>query len=214
VRTSSRNVAILLFEEVELWDVSAMMHVTSAAGRNWNWRPFRLYPTAVVPGLVATRSQLRLEASVSLAECPSPEILFVPGGYGARRAAADLEVTAWCARAAAEAQLLVAIGAGVAVLGKAGLLDGQEIAAAKDSQEWLARELPQTTLNAQDGLVTSGRLLTAASSSHGIDLGLLVVERALGARVATALRGTLGHPLPPDRLELPANIEIPLVPRR
>src|SRR5688572_11207734 len=87
VRTSSRNLAVLLFDEVELWDVASVMHVTALAGRHWNWRPFRLTTAAVAPGLIETRSQVRLEAAFGLESCPAPEILFVPGGYGARLAA-------------------------------------------------------------------------------------------------------------------------------
>jgi len=215
VRTSSRNVAVLLFDEVELLDVGAVMHVASAAGRHWNWRPFRLLPTAVTAGLITTRGQLRVEASLALADCPSPEILFVPGGYGARRAAEDAVISAWCQKAAEGAELLLAIGAGVAVLGAAGLLEGHEVAAAHDTHEWLSRALPTTRLNADQPIVTSdsGRLLTAASGSHGLELGLLMVERILGKRAALQLRVSLGQPPALDRLELRAPIKIPLPPR-
>lgn len=215
MRTSSRNVAVLLFDEVELLDVAALMHVASAAGRHWNWRPFRLFPTAVTAGLVGTRGQLRVEASVALAECPSPEIVFVPGGYGARRAAENEVITAWCQKAGGGAELLLAIGAGVSVLGAAGLLDGHEVAAAHDTHEWLARALPETRLNADQPIVTSasGKLLTAASGSHGLELGLLLVERILGKRAAQQLRVSLGQPPALDRLEVRAPIKIPLPPR-
>ncbi|MET0411294.1 MAG: hypothetical protein ABW217_08350, partial [Polyangiaceae bacterium] len=110
MRTSSRDFVIVLFDEVELLDVAGVMQVASAAGRHWNWRPFRLLPAALQKGPIATRSQLRLEASVALADHPEPELLFVPGGYGARRAAADRELVAWVARAAARAELVCALG--------------------------------------------------------------------------------------------------------
>lgn len=214
VRTSSRNFAILLFDEVELWDVAAIMQVASLAGRHWNWRPFRLIPTAVRPGLVETRSQLRVEATQALADCPAPEIVFVPGGYGARRAAENAELTAWCAQACAGADLTLAIGAGAMVLGAAGLLEGAEVAATRDTQEWLAPALPNTRFNESDAIVVTagGKLMTAARSTQGVDLGLAAVERFLGAKLTANLRSSL---CPPHLtgVAVPGAIKITLLPR-
>ena len=64
VRTSSRNFAVLLFDEVDLYDVACLMQVASVAGRHYNWRPFRLLSVARQAGLVETRSQLRVEAKL------------------------------------------------------------------------------------------------------------------------------------------------------
>lgn len=214
VRTSSRNFAILLFDEVELWDVAAVMQVASLAGRHWNWRPFRLLPTALNAGLIETRSQIRLEAAVSLADCPTPEVVFVPGGYGARRAAQDAAVTTWCAQVCAHAELTLAVGAGVMVLGAAGLLEGAEVAATKESREWLAAALPNTRFNESDAIVVTagGKLLTIADSKHGVDLGLAVVERFLGPKLTANLRSSVGHPHL-THIELPGPIRITRPPR-
>jgi transcriptional regulator GlxA family with amidase domain len=214
VRTSSRNLAVLLFDEVELLDVASMMHVASVAGRHYNWRPFRLLPVARVPGLVETRSQLRLEAKFSFEDCPTPELLFVPGGYGARRAAEDASVVDWCRRVAPGLTLTVAIGAGVAVLGAAGLLDGASVATTTDTRAWLAGNLVNTRLDEPEPIVAAlgGKLLTAASSGHGLELALAMVERQLGKKLATAVRTQLGA-VAVERLELPAPPAIPL-PRR
>jgi transcriptional regulator GlxA family with amidase domain len=204
----------LLFDEVELWDVAAVMQVASLAGRHWNWRPFRLLPTALEAGLIETRSQLRLEAPLALADCPAPEILLVPGGYGARRAAEDERITAWCKAVWPKAELTLAIGAGVMVLGAAGLLDGAEVAAASDAREWLSAALPATRFTESDGIVesASGKLLTVAGGSQGMELGLAVVARFLGARAASTLRTSLGHS-GITRLELPDPVKITLPPR-
>jgi transcriptional regulator GlxA family with amidase domain len=124
-----------------------------------------------------------------------PEVLFVPGGYGARRAAADQRFVAWCAAAAPRAELVLAIGAGVMLLGAAGLLNGSDVAAAADSIEWLRPALPGTRIDTASAIVSSSlggvaeKLLTAASGRDGLDLALRAVERQLGARLATHLRG-------------------------
>lgn len=213
VRTSSRNFAVLLFDEVELLDVASLMQVASAAGQRYNYRPFRLLPVARSAGWVETRSQLRIEAKLTLEACPAPELLFVPGGYGARRAAGDPQLVEFCRRAAQSAELCVAIGAGVALLGAAGLLEGATVAATADVRTWLAPGLPNTRFDDREAVVSSpeGKLLTAPSSGCGVELGLAVVERFLGARTASALRASLGAPSV-SRLE-PAPLTITLTPR-
>jgi transcriptional regulator GlxA family with amidase domain len=204
VRTSSRNFAVLLFDEVELLDVASMMHVASLAGRHYNWRPFRLLPVARVAGLVETRSQLRVEAKFSFEDCPAPELLFVPGGYGARRAAEDASAVDWCRKVAQGATLTLAIGAGVAVLGAAGLLEGASVATTNDTRAWLAGNLANTRLDEPEPIVAAldGKLLTAASSGHGVELALAMVEQLLGKKLATAVRTQLGAAAV-ARLELP-----------
>jgi transcriptional regulator GlxA family with amidase domain len=214
VRTSSRNFAVLLFDEVELLDVASVMQVASLAGRHYNWRPFRLLPVAAEVGLVDTRSQLRLEAKFSLGDCPAPEILFVPGGYGARRAASDERLVVWCRQAAASAELVLCIGAGAALLGAAGVLSGAHVAATSELRTWLSSSLPGTTFDEREPIVSGlgGKLLSAASSGHGIELGLAAVERCLGRRMTLALRASLGSPHL-SRLDLPDPVKITLPPR-
>lgn len=213
VRTSSRNFAVLLFDEVELLDVASVMQVASLAGRHYNWRPFRLLPVAATAGLVETRSQLRLEAKYSFADCPSPELLFVPGGYGARRAAGDAATLAWCQQAWASATLTLAIGTGAALLGAAGLLEGASVATSADVRAWLASSLPHTRLDEPGPVVSTldGKLLTAASSGQGVELALSMVEHQLGRKLAGAVRAGLG-PLHLARLE-PDPVELTLPPR-
>jgi len=215
VRTSSRNLAVLLFDEVELWDVAAVMQVASLAGRHWNWRPFRLLPTAERAGLIETRSQLRLEATSSLEGCPEPEILLVPGGYGARRAAQNPAITRWCAERWPKLQLTLAIGSGALVLGAAGVLDGEEVAVASDNREWMSVELAQARCVESSGVVSSasGKLLSVGNGAQGIELGLALVERCLGARLTRTLRASL-FPEATTRIDVAAmTLELPGKPR-
>ena len=78
------------------------------------------------------------------------------------------------------------------VLGAAGLLEGAEIAATRESCEWLTAALPNTTVLESDAIVVTanGKLMTAACSTHGVELGLAAVERFLGAKLTATLRGS------------------------
>jgi transcriptional regulator GlxA family with amidase domain len=214
VRTSSRNLAVLLFDEMEIWDVAAVMQLTSLAGRHWNWRPFRLLPTAERAGLIETRSMIRVEAQYALADCPPPEILLVPGGYGARVAAQNRALTDWCARVWPQLDVALAIGSGALVLGAAGLLEGEEVAVTSDNKELLSTSMPGARCVESNGVVRSpsGKLLSGGSSAAAVELGLALVERCLGARLAGNLRTSLAPP-PTTRLEL-TDQQLKLPPRR
>lgn len=201
----------MLFDEVELWDVAAVMQLASLAGRHWNWRPFRLLPTAEKAGLVETRSQLRLEAQYTLGNCPEPEILLIPGGYGARRAAQSTLVGEWCTRVWPRLELALAIGTGVLVLGAAGLLDGEEVAVSRENREAFSADLPNTRCTETEDVVRSpsGKVFSCASSAGALELGLALVERCLGKRLAGGLRQSL-LPAATTRLELiEPKIELP-----
>ncbi|MBM4362300.1 MAG: DJ-1/PfpI family protein, partial [Deltaproteobacteria bacterium] len=122
MRTRSRSVALLLFDEVDLLDAVAVVSVLSEAGRRWNFRPFAITPLSARPGRVGSRAQLTLDVPVPLEALEAPELVIVPGGYGARRAADDPRVVAWLERAGAGAETLVGVGAGILLLARAGLL--------------------------------------------------------------------------------------------
>jgi putative intracellular protease/amidase len=134
MRTKPYRTAIAVFDEVELLDVTGPVSVLSAAGRQWNFQPFKIDLVANGVGPVTTRSALTLHATHEFAHHAGTECLIIPGGYGARRAAEDEALLAWLRRSAAEAEFVAAIGNGVLLLAKAGLLDRVQVAAGADLQ--------------------------------------------------------------------------------
>jgi transcriptional regulator GlxA family with amidase domain len=202
-------VALVLFDEVELLDVAGVVQPLSQAGRQWNWRPFRILPVAGASGAITTRNQLRLEAPLDLESCPAPEILIVPGGYGARRASEESKVVDFVREHAERAELTAAIGHGVLVLARAGLLEGLEVAATPDVGALLAALAPSARPIAERRVVEAGPILTSHSGTASIDLGLAIVGRLLGEKSARAVAAQLGHDHA-DRHEL--RIDIPEIP--
>lgn len=210
MRTSSRTAAVLVFEEVELLELSGIAHVLSIAGRHWNWRPFKLFLASAHGPIVTTRNQIRLEAHGSLDACTAPELLVLPGGYGARRLLEDARIVSWLAAVTAQATTVASIGYGSLLLAKAGLTKNERVAVAGDVLP-LAQELDATTeWVTEPGVVRSGtKLLSTAVSAGSLDLGLEVVSRELGAKQAATLAAKLGWTWPAAtpmavQIELPA----------
>lgn len=211
MRTSARSVVVVVFDEIELLDLSGAVHVLSVAGRHWNWRPFRVFLASCHGLLVSTRNQLRIEAHGALEESPTPEILLVPGGYGARKLLGDDRFDDWLRRQGEQAELLGSVGSGGLCLMRAGWCRGGRLALPSDVHD-VARELdPSVELTQEPGVVQSARLRSVAASGGSVDLGLSVVEHFLGTKQALALAERLGVPrsAAPERLELRAPLKPP-----
>jgi|GEM_PF-6865720 len=80
-----RNVAILIFNEVEVLDFCGPLEVFSVTGRWDNSNPFNVYTVAEKSEPVMTRNNLCVNPSYTILDCPQPHIFLVPGGYGTRR---------------------------------------------------------------------------------------------------------------------------------
>jgi transcriptional regulator GlxA family with amidase domain len=194
VRTSSRPVAVVLFDEVELFDVAAVSGVLTTAGRQWNYRPFRVHPVAARAGMIDTRSQVRLEATTTLDGLTAPEIVVVPGGYGARRALSDAALVAWLRAAGRTATHFVGVGNGVLLLGAAGILPGVDVAVQHELKDALVEIAMECRPDTDSRFRQSGRVFTAAASGGAAEAALALVAALLGAKQGRTVADALGLP--------------------
>ncbi|HEY4103167.1 MAG TPA: DJ-1/PfpI family protein [Polyangiaceae bacterium] len=192
MRTKPYATSILVFDEVELLDVTGPMALLSAAGRQWNFQPFKLELVSAALGAVTTRSVVELTATRTFSTSGAVECLVIPGGYGARKAAEQHAVVDFVRRAASEAEFVLLIGNGALVAARAGLLDAGEIAVTPELAEELRTLGVSARLNAESGICASGKLLSAARSALALDLSCELVARTFGKKLASSLSGSLG----------------------
>jgi transcriptional regulator GlxA family with amidase domain len=192
MRTKPYATAIALFDEVELLDVTGPVSVLSSAGRQWNFQPFKIDLVAAVAGPVTTRSTLMLHATHSWASHTGTECLLIPGGYGARRAGEDEQLVEWIRRSAQTAELVGAIGNGVWLLAKAGLLDQVQVAASVELSAELVALCPSAQPNTREAVCSSGKFLSARASALSLDLSCEIVSRCFGKKLASGLSASLG----------------------
>ncbi|HEY3991794.1 MAG TPA: DJ-1/PfpI family protein [Ktedonobacteraceae bacterium] len=82
----TRNVAILVFDDVEVLDCCGPFEVFGVAGlRGAGERPFSVYTVAEKMEPVIARNGLSINPGFTIADCPQADILLVPGGQGTRR---------------------------------------------------------------------------------------------------------------------------------
>src|SRR5690606_30678669 len=95
-----RTLAILLFDEVEVLDFCGPFEVFSVASRQAEMPAFSVVTVAEKPGPVTARNGLSVNPHCTLAECPAPDLLLVPGGAGTRTEMHNQPLIDWIKRTA------------------------------------------------------------------------------------------------------------------
>jgi putative intracellular protease/amidase len=129
--------------------------------------------------------RLGLSVDATLADVPSPDLVVVPGGPGARAHLEDGPVHAWLRAADAASTWTTSVCTGSLILASAGLLDGRRAAS-----HWLALDELRTFGAEPTGerVVFDGKYATAAGVSSGIDLALTLAGRIAGDEVAQRIQ--------------------------
>ncbi len=158
------------------------------------------YRTVVVGATkepITTDNPLRLSATHTYDEVPSPYALLVPGGAAPTlKALADEKLIEYLRHAGANAELVTSVCTGSLLLGQAGLLEGRRAAT-----HWMFRELLRAfgAEPVAERWVEDGNVITAAGVSAGIDLALHLVERLVGAEIARTIQFVIEYdPEPPQ----------------
>ena len=184
--TGSWKVGILLFDEVEVLDFAGPFEVFSITeALQEHAKPFGVYTVAQEKRLIRARNGLLVMPHYSFCDAPDPDILIVPGGYGAEEVEIHNEtLIRWIAERAEKAALAASVCTGAFLLAKAGLLDNKSAVTHWMDAARLEKEYPHITVMHDRKFADEGKVVTSAGISAGIDMCLHIVKRLLGAEVA------------------------------
>ena len=183
-----RNVAIFIFDDVEVLDFAGPFEVFAVADELQGGETFSVFTVAESPGTVRARHGLKVVPTYTLENCGSPDVLVVPGGIGTRPLLGKPALLEWLRLKTKRAELVMSICTGALILAKAGLLDGLRVTTHAGALQLLAELAPRATVDATTRFHDNGKIITAAGISAGIDASLHAVARFLGepAAIATA----------------------------
>jgi transcriptional regulator GlxA family with amidase domain len=136
-------------------------------------------------------------APFGIANVRDADVLLIPGGPGSDAIENDVETLNWVRHIDAAAQWTCSVCTGALILAAAGLLKGKEA-----TTHWsvLARLSEFGALPRTKRWVESGKVITAAGVSAGIDMALLLASRLNGDRAAQAIQLSIEYdPAPPFR---------------
>ncbi|HET9984142.1 MAG TPA: DJ-1/PfpI family protein, partial [Longimicrobiales bacterium] len=177
---SPRNVAVLVFDDVEVLDFCGPFEVFSVTGRREDLDLFHAYTVAERPAAVAARGGLAVLPAYTLADAPPADVLVIPGGFGTRREMNNAALVAWVRDAAARAELVLSVCTGALILARAGLLDGLQATTHHGALDLLESVAPETRVRRDRRIVDNGRIVVSAGISAGIDAALHVVAKLHG----------------------------------
>ena len=186
------NVAILLFEDVEVLDFAGPFEVFSRtrlepgveSRRSDASAPFNVFTVARDARPLKATGGLEVTPSYSFADTPSIDLLVVPGGFGTRALLEDDVTLDWIRGVAKPAKLVTSVCTGALLLAKAGLLGGRRATTHWGALDLLASMDPTMTVEREQRVVEEDGIVTSAGVSAGIDMALAVVERFCGREVA------------------------------
>ena len=144
---------------------------------------------------VTSTTGLTFTPTRTMADCPTLDVLCVPGGIGVNALLDDQEVLAFIRHQAETLTFLTSVCTGSLVLGAAGLLRGKRATSHWSAVDLLSRfgAIPTT-----GRVVRDGNLITAGGVTAGIDFALTVIAEMLGREAAEACQLQLEYaPAPP-----------------
>ena len=147
-------------------------------------------------GPVCSDSGCSIVAELPLADASSPDIVVVPGSLTSFIDAARNEsIVGWLREVSVGAQYMTSVCTGSVLLAAAGLLAGRTA-----TTHWAARDLLADfgVGVVPERVVDTGRVITAAGVSAGIDMALQLARRTHGDDIARAIQlGIEYDPAPP-----------------
>ena len=193
----SRNLAILLFDGVQIIDYTGPYEVFGHVYAFDQPVPFNTYTVAEHTAAITTAMGMSVNPKFSLDDAPRPDILIVPGG-NVSATLNSRKVMAWLTEASRHAEIVLSVCNGAFILAKAGLLDGLEATTTYFLTEQLKAEAPRTRVNAGARFVDNGKIITTAGLSSGIDGSLHVIERLYGRGTAQSAALSMEYNWDPD----------------
>lgn len=147
-------------------------------------------------GLVTSDTgALTIQTACSIDQCTDPGIVLVPGGPGDQDAIADERNLEWLRRVHEYTKWTTSVCTGSLLLAAAGLLDGKEA-----TTHWAAYDQLRAlgALPVSRRVVRSGKIMTGAGVSAGIDMALTLLAEEVGEDYAQGIQLAIEYdPQPP-----------------
>jgi len=182
----SKNVAILIFNDVEVLDFCGPFEVFSVTNEIHSLKPFNVYTVAEEDKPVIARNNLSVNPRYTINNCPKPDILIVPGGQGTRKEMNNPVLVNWVKDSFDHLELLLSVCTGALILAKAGLLEGLTATTHHAALDLLKKAAPKTKIVKDQRFVDNGKIILSAGISAGIDMSFYVVDKLVGKEAVVA----------------------------
>lgn len=187
------QVAILVFDDVEVLDFAGPYEVFTTAQRVAQRLAsdpakradcgFAVQAVARSMQSVRARAGLQVMPDSDFASCPAVDVLIVPGGV-VDAAMQCPDTLTWIARMAATARITASVCTGSFLLAASGVVDTQRVTTHWEDAADLQQRFARLQVCESVRWVDTGRIVTSAGISAGMDMSLHLVARLGGENLA------------------------------
>jgi transcriptional regulator GlxA family with amidase domain len=180
-----RSVAAVVLPGVAPFELGVVCEIFGIDRRDTGGPAFDFTVCAETPGTVRTKVGMDIVVHADLTAARTADLVVVPA-YGAD-AEVHEAVLGVLRDAHARGAWLLSVCSGAFALARAGLLDGRRCTTHWMYTAELAEQYPAAVVDADVLYVEDDRVVTSAGTAAGIDAGLHLVRRELGAAAAAAI---------------------------
>ncbi len=186
-----RPVSIVTYPGVEIIDLTGPMEVFAFANNALQRSGICSEPAypmqvlAATPGAVMSSCGLQIIADKAYSDVHEGiDTLLIAGTPEVSCLLCDPDLQDWIRTMAPKVRRLASVCTGAFLLAESGLLDGRRATSHWDYCDWLARDYPAVTVEADRIFVRDGFISTSGGVTSGIDMVLSMVEEDWGSEVA------------------------------
>ncbi len=196
-----KQLGIIVFDEIEVLDFCGPFEVFSVTRLNEERRreelsPFEVFLVSQSSQPITTTGGMKVIANFTFDNCPTLDLLVVPGGWGTRREMHNEAMLSFIRSRAPTVETLASVCTGSLILGSAGLLDGLCATTHWRSLQMMQETFPKVTVDSKSHVVKAGKMITSAGISAGIDMALQIVADCFGEGIARATARHMEYPFP------------------
>src|SRR5262245_17297510 len=192
-----KKAAILIFDGVQIIDYTGPYEVFGQAGMD-------VFTVAAKPEMITTAMNMKVTPHYTLENAPAADVLLIPGG-GVTRTQEDPIVIKWIQERAKQSEYVVSVCNGAYILAKTGLLDGLTATTFYGLLDGLSAVAPKVKVVRDERYVDSGKFITTAGISSGIDGSLYVVSKLFSKARAQMAALNMEYDWKPDSTYARAN---------
>lgn len=182
-----KNLAILLFDDVEVLDFAGPFEVFSVANELHGYGLFNVMTISQQSTPITAVNGLTVVPKLSFEQSPEQiDYLVLPGGDGTKVVSKEPAYLKWIENAYQQAEKIMTVCSGTRFLAKLGLLNNVPFCTHHDVYSSILKTEPEAIPQPELRYVRSGKLLSSGGISAGIDAAFELLQEITSIEVADA----------------------------
>ena len=173
------SVGILLYPDVQIIDYTGPYEI-------FGWAGYKVATVTEDGKPVLTNMNMKVVPDYSFKNAPQFDIVLIPGGDH-HKAMHNKATLGWIKSQSTAAQTILSVCTGAYILAETGLLDNLSATTFYPVLRNFKKDYPKITTITNQRFVDSGKIITAAGLSSGIDAALHVVAKHQGIEKAKSI---------------------------